>query len=130
MNCWLGAGRLGNNVELKYTSAGQAYGRVLMAVDRYGKEGKKSTDWIRLVLWGKNAENAARFVAKGSPVAVMGRISSEFWEKETEGGKKAQLTTEVVVERIDFLGSPVSAHPTLTRPASQPPVEGRGGKVA
>ena len=87
MNCWLRVGRLGNNIELKYTNGGLAYGRVLIAVDRYGKDGKKSTDWIRLVLWGKNAENASRFLAKGSPVAVIGRISSEFWEKETEAGK-------------------------------------------
>jgi len=87
MNCWLSVARLGNNIELKYTNGGLAYGRVLIAVDRYGKDGKKSTDWIRLVLWGKNAENASRFVAKGSSAAVIGRISSEFWEKETEAGK-------------------------------------------
>ena len=129
MNCWLGVGRLGNNIDLKYTNGGLAYGRVLMAVDRYGKDGKKSTDWVRLVLWGKNAENGARFVAKGSPVAVMGRISSEFWEKDTEGGKKSQLTTEVIVERIDFLGGSPQSHVTVTRPTSAPS-EGRGGKVA
>ena len=81
------------------------------------------------MLWGKNAENGSRFVAKGSPVAVMGRISSEFWEKETEAGKKSQLTTEVVVERIDFLASPVQAHTLVTRPASAS-TEARGGKVA
>src|SRR5215471_20872377 len=129
MNCWLSVARLGNNIELKYTNGGLAYGRVLIAVDRYGKDGKKSTDWIRLVLWGKNAENASRFVAKGSPVAVMGRIRSEFWEKETDAGKKSQLTTEVVVERIDFLASPTQPHATLTRPVA-PPADTRGGKVA
>lgn len=129
MNCWLGVGRLGNNIDLKYTTSGLAYGRVLIAVDRYGKDGKKSADWIRLVLWGKNAENGSRFVGKGSPVAVMGRISSEFWEKKTEAGKKSQLTTEVVVERIDFLGSPIQTHTPLTRPTSTP-AETRGGKVA
>src|SRR6266496_2509455 len=45
MNCWMGCGRLGNNVELRYTPGGQALARVLLAVDRYGKEGKKRTDW-------------------------------------------------------------------------------------
>ena len=124
MNCWLGAGRLGNNIDLRYTPGGQAYGRALMAVDRYGKDGKKSTDWIRLVLWGKNAENAAKYIGKGSPVAVMGRISSEFWERTTDDGKKSQLTTEVVVERIDFLGPPNHA---TQQPAAVP---ARGGKAA
>jgi single-strand DNA-binding protein len=124
MNCWIGAGRLGGNIDLKYTQGGQALARVLLAVDRYGKDGKKSTDWIRLVLWGRNAENAARFIGKGSPVAIMGRISSEFWERETDDGKKTQLTTEVVVDQIDFLGPPTQ-RPQVA--AAQP---ARGSKAA
>jgi single-strand DNA-binding protein len=124
----MGCGRLGGNVELRYTPGGHALARVLLAVDRYGKDGKKGTDWIRLVLWGGTAENASRFVGKGSKVTVMGRISSEFWERETEDGKKSQLTTEVVVESIEFHGSmyrpPVGNTPqTAEQPA-------RGGKAA
>jgi single-strand DNA-binding protein len=124
MNCWIGSGRLGGTIDMKYTPSGQALARVLLAVDRYGKDGKKSTDWIRLVLWGRNAENAARFLGKGSPVAVMGRISSEFWERETDDGKKSQLTTEVVVEQIDFLGPPSQ------RPQAQAAQPARGSKAA
>ena len=63
--------------------------------------------------------------AKGSPVAVLGRISSEFWERTTDDGKKSQLTTEVVVERIDFLGPPIHA---ATAAPQQPAA--RGGKAA
>jgi single-strand DNA-binding protein len=125
MNCWIGAGRLGSNIELKYTPAGMALARVLLAVDRYGKDGKKSTDWIRLVMWGRTAENSARYVGKGSPVSVMGRLSSEFWERETDEGKRSQLTTEVVVERIEFLGPP--AHRPQVQAAAPP---ARGGKAA
>jgi single-strand DNA-binding protein len=128
MNCWMGCGRLGGNVELRYTPGGHALARVLLAVDRYGKDGKKGTDWIRLVLWGRTAENASRFVGKGSKVTVLGRISSEFWERETEDGKKSQLTTEVVVESIEFHGSmnrpPVG---NAQQPAERP---ARGGKAA
>jgi len=120
MNCWMGCGRLGANIDLKYTPGGHALARVLLAVDRYGKDGKKSTDWIRLVLWGRTAENAARFVGKGSKITVMGRISSEFWERETDAGKKSQLTTEVVVEHIDFHGSPTYRPPATPQVAEQP----------
>jgi single-strand DNA-binding protein len=124
----MGCGRLGGNVELRYTPGGHALARVLLAVDRYGKDGKKGTDWIRIVLWGRTAENAARFVGKGSKVTVLGRISSEFWERETEDGKKSQLTTEVVVESIEFHGSmyrpPVGS---TQQPAEQP---ARGSKAA
>jgi single-strand DNA-binding protein len=120
MNCWMGCGRLGGNVEVRYTPGGHALARVLLAVDRYGKDGKKGTDWIRLVLWGRTAENAARFVGKGSKVTVMGRVSSEFWERETEVGKKAQLTTEVVVEHIEFHSSPTYRPPAAPQAAEAP----------
>jgi single-strand DNA-binding protein len=126
MNCWMGCGRLGSNVELRYTPSGHALARVLLAVDRYGKDGKKSTDWIRLVLWGRTAENAARFVGKGSRVTVIGRISSEFWERETDAGKKSQLTTEVVVEHIEFHASQFRP-PVPTAQGAEP---ARGGKAA
>ena len=124
MNCWMGCGRLGSNVEVRYTQGGHALARVLLAVDRYGKDGKKSTDWIRLVLWGRIAENAARFVGKGSKVTVMGRVSSEFWERETDEGKKSQLTTEVVVEHIEFHSSP-AFRPSGAPPAASDPQRGR-----
>lgn len=128
MNCWMGCGRLGANIDLKHTPGGHALARVLLAVDRYGKDGKKNTDWIRLVLWGRTAENAARFVGKGSKVTVMGRISSEFWERETDAGKKSQLTTEVVVEHVEFHGPPMNRpQPAGPPPAAQPQ---RGGRAA
>jgi hypothetical protein len=55
----------------------------------------------------------------------MGRVSSEFWERETEDGKKSQLTTEVVVESIEFHGSAMYRPPVGG--AQQP---ARGGKAA
>jgi single-strand DNA-binding protein len=123
----MGCGRLGGNIDVRRTPGGHAVARVLLAVDRYGKDGKKGTDWIRLVLWGRTAENAARFVGKGSKVTVMGRLSSEFWERETDAGKKSQLTTEVVVEHIDFGGKPTYRPPAAAQ-ATEPP--SRGSKAA
>jgi single-strand DNA-binding protein len=124
----MGCGRLGRDIDVRYTQGGHALARVLLAVDRYGKDGKKSTDWVRLVLWGRTAENAARFVGKGSKVTVMGRISSEFWERDTEGVKKAQLTSEVVVEQIEFHGPPTYRSQPPAAQAAQPPQ--RGSKAA
>jgi hypothetical protein len=52
----------------------------------------------------------------------MGRVSSEFWERETGDGKKAQLTTEVVVEHIEFHSSTTfrpPAAPQVAAPESQ-----------
>jgi single-strand DNA-binding protein len=99
MNRWAGVGRLGQQVELRYTPKGKPLARVLLAVDRVPVNGSKGTDWVRLVLWGKQAEVCAQYAGKGSLVAVEGRLSSEWYERE---GRK-ELATEVVVERIDFL---------------------------
>ncbi|MBO0837330.1 MAG: single-stranded DNA-binding protein [Actinobacteria bacterium] len=125
MNYWMGCGRLGSDIDLKYTPGGRAMARVLLAVDRYGKEGKKTTDWIRLVLWGRDAENAARFTGKGGVVAVGGSIRAEFFEKETPDGKQSRLNPEIQVDRIDFVTSPPQRG--NGQPQSQPQ---RAGKSA
>jgi single-stranded DNA-binding protein len=69
-----------------------------------------------------------RCAAPPGRTAVMGRISSEFWERETTEGKKSQLTTEVVVESIEFHGPPTQRpQPTASVQAAS---AGRGAKAA
>src|SRR5579884_236623 len=99
MNRWTGVGRLGQQVELRYTPKGRPVARVLLAVDRVPVNGQRGADWVRLVLWGRQAEVCSQYAGKGSLVAVEGRLSSEWYERE---GRK-ELATEVVVERLDFL---------------------------
>src|SRR5579884_47382 len=99
VNRWTGVGRLGQQVELRYTPKGRPVARVLLAVDRVPVNGQRGADWVRLVLWGRQAEVCSQYAGKGSLVAVEGRLSSEWYERE---GRK-ELATEVVVERLDFL---------------------------
>src|SRR5437763_11409734 len=128
MTCWMGVGRLGKDVDMRYTKSGQAVARVLLAIARYGKDGRKTTDWVPLVLWGKNAINTSQFAGKGNRVAVTGSISSEFWERETEAGKKSQLSPEIVVERIDFVDPP--GYRPSSGAAASAAQNTRGGKAA
>ncbi|HZU18581.1 MAG TPA: single-stranded DNA-binding protein [Candidatus Dormibacteraeota bacterium] len=60
MSRWTGVGRLGQQVELRYTPKGRPVARVLLAVDRVPVNGSKGTDWIRLVLRGRQAEVCSR----------------------------------------------------------------------
>ena len=72
--------------------------RFTLAVDR----AKEGTDFIRIVVWDKQAENVNRYLHKGSKCAVLGRIQTGSY-KDREG--KTVYTTDVVASRVEFLDS-------------------------
>ena len=63
-------------------------------------EMKEQTDWHRIVVWGKQAENAAKYLAKGSMVYVEGSMRYRDWT-DKEGNKRS--TPEVQAQSITFL---------------------------
>jgi single-strand DNA-binding protein len=100
-------GNLGRDPELRYTKNGQAVANFSLATTerfggRDGGEEREQTEWHRIVTWGKTAENCAQYLSKGRSVYIEGRIQSREWE-DKEGNKRS--TTEVVAQRVQFLGS-------------------------
>ena len=100
-------GRLTTDPELRYTTDNRAYVRVNVAVDRgLSKEdkeaGKQSADFISCVFWNKTAENLAKFMKKGSQIALIGKIRTGSYDKED--GTKG-YTTDVRVDNLTFLDS-------------------------
>lgn len=65
--------------------------------DRDGKR-QESTDYHNIVVFGKQAENCAKYLTKGSSAYVEGRMQTRSWEKD---GQK-QYRTEVVADRVQF----------------------------
>lgn len=96
-------GRLTRDPELSYTpNNSTAVGRFTIAVDRPVQAGKeRQADFIRITVWGKQAETCERYLTKGRQVAVMGRIQTGSY-KNREG--VTVYTTEVVADRVEFLG--------------------------
>ena len=99
-------GNLGRDPELRYTASGQAVSSFTVATnerwnDRDGKP-QERTEWHRIVVWGKQAENCANYLAKGRSVYVEGRLQTREWE-DKEGQKRQ--TTEIVAQTVQFLGS-------------------------
>lgn len=98
-------GNLGNDPDLRYTPSGAAVCTLSVATTdvRMDKEGNRQelTEWHRVVVWNKQAENCAKYLAKGRPVFVEGRIQTKSWEDKS--GQK-RYTTEIVAERVQFLG--------------------------
>jgi single-strand DNA-binding protein len=108
-------GRLGSDLELKYTKSGTAVTGCSLAVEA-GFGDNKKTLWIGLDFWGKTAEAASKFLAKGRKIAVTGRLDQSEYEKD---GKTIQKT-RVVVENWTFADSEKSGN-SSDRPARQEP---------
>ena len=97
-------GRLVRDVDLRQTSTGKEMTYFTLAVNRNFKneQGEQAADFISCVAFGKTAENMARFLSKGSLIAVEGRISTRNFQGN-DG--KTVYVTEVVVGNVTFLES-------------------------
>ena len=99
-------GNLATDVELREVGEGKHRAGFLLAVDRAGKDA--GADFVRISAWERQAETCAEYLAKGSQVAVEGRLRSHSWEDE---GKR-RSSIEVTAHRVQFLGSPRSGEVT------------------
>ncbi len=91
-------GRLGQDIELKYTSSNDAVANLSLATsenwtDRQGQRQEK-TEWHRVVLFGKLAEIANQYLSKGSQVYIEGKLQTRKYQ-DKQGMER--YTTEVVV---------------------------------
>lgn len=93
-------GRLTKDPELRYIPESQnAVATFTIAVDRpYAKE--KQADFIRITVFGKQAENCERFLTKGRLTGIQGRLQTGSY-KNKEGA--TVYTTDVVADRVEFL---------------------------
>ena len=96
-------GRLGRDPELKFTPAGKAVTNFTMATSENWKddsgERQERTEWHRIVIWGKLAEVAAKYLTKGSQVYIEGKLQTRDWEKD---GQK-HYTTEIIANNMTML---------------------------
>ena len=100
MRKFTGIGRLGRDPELKQTRGGTSVSSVSVAFDD-GYGDRKSTLWIKLEFWGKQAENFCRFLSKGDQIYAEGRLDIEEW-KDRDG--KDRFTMKVTGSRFEFFG--------------------------
>ena len=101
MNSVVLIGRLTKDTESRMTQSEKQTTTFTIAIDRpYAKE--KTADFLRVVTFGKTAENCAKYISKGSLVGVQGRIQTGSYE--TTSGEK-RYTTEIIADRVEFLES-------------------------
>ncbi len=98
-------GRLGRDPEHRATAGGTPVSSFSVATDRFRKQNgnvEKSTDWHRIVAYGKSAEQCNQYLRKGRLVCVEGSLQTRSWEKPP--GEK-HYVTEVIAARVTFLDS-------------------------
>ena len=99
-------GNLGKDADVRYTSGGSAVATISVATtevwnDKSSGERQEKTEWHRVVLWGKTAENLKDYLTKGKQIYVEGKLQTRKWQ-DRDGNDK--YTTEIRSDRIVLLG--------------------------
>lgn len=98
-------GNLGADPEVRFSAGGVAVAKLSVActekVKGHGGDWEDRTEWVRLVCFGKTAENAGQYLEKGRQVYADGRLQTSEW-KDKDGNRR--WTTEVICNELLFLG--------------------------
>lgn len=119
-------GRLTKDPEIRYTSGTQmAVATFTVAIDRPVKAGEeKKADFPRVTVFGKQAENCEKYLAKGRLVGIHGRIQTGSY---TNKDGATVYTTDVVADRVEFLGNQGGGQSEAYRAAAAPLAEDQEG---
>lgn len=97
-------GRLGSAAEIKEFD-GKKLARFSLATNEYYKNSKgekiEDTQWHQIVAWGKLAEIAEKYTAKGKEVAIVGKLNNRSYEDKA-GNKK--YICEIQASELLLLG--------------------------
>jgi single-strand DNA-binding protein len=91
-------GRLGQDPEIRQTGSGKSVGNFSLATDGQGESAK--TEWHRIIVWDRLADQCGQYLRKGRQVFIEGRIQTREWE-DRDGNKRQ--TTEIVAYSVQFL---------------------------
>lgn len=115
-------GNITRDIELRNLPGGQAIAQIGLAVNRSwtGTDGQKKeeTTFIDCEAWGKTAEVMHKYLAKGRPVFIEGRLKLDQWDDKETGQKRSKM--KVVVDGFQFVGSkPEGERDVQQQPAGQ-----------
>jgi single-strand DNA-binding protein len=99
-------GNLTRDPELRSTNSGTAVCSLRIASNSSMKD--SSGNWVEkpnffdVTVWGGQGENCARYLAKGRPVAIDGRLNWREWQDQ-QGNKRQSV--DIIADSVQFLGS-------------------------
>ena len=96
-------GRLGQDPEVRYTQDGTAVTNLSIATSESYKdkngERQDKTEWHRVNVWGKTAENCGQYLGKGRMVLIEGPLQTRSFEKDGD----TKYVTEIKAQKVVFL---------------------------
>lgn len=108
-------GRLTKDPDTRYTTDNMAVTRFTVAVDRYGKDA--GADFISCVAFKNTAEFIDKYFHKGMKIGITGHIQTGKYDNK-DG--KTVYTTDVVVDRAEFVEKKADAPETIGQPTENP----------
>jgi single-strand DNA-binding protein len=99
-------GNLTRDVQIKHTANNTAIANLSLAVNRRYRnnagEMQEETTFVDCEAWGRTAETMGKYLSKGRPVFIEGRLRLDQWE-DREGNKRSKLV--VVIDTFTFVDS-------------------------
>lgn len=119
-------GRIGRDVELRYTPSGMAVAAIALAYE-YGRKdqqtGKKPTQWIEVTMWGKTAEALSQYLTKGKQVFIDAKdLHIQTYDKN-DGTKGFKLAAEFVGVKFAHDGQQQNQDPAQQQYQQQQPAQ-------
>lgn len=105
-------GNLTRDVDLRSTAKGTAIATICLAISRKTKDSQE-TIFVDVFLTGRTAENAEKYLSKGSPVFIEGSLQMNSWT-DKDGNKKSKMN--VFCENMQFISS--ASRGSSARPAA------------
>ena len=100
-------GRLGQDPEIKTTNSGSQVCNLSIATTELGRKdqatgqrGQDETEWHRVTLFGKMAENAGQYLKKGSQVYIEGRLNTRKWQDQNG---QDRYSTDIIGNEMQFM---------------------------
>lgn len=100
-------GNLTRDPQVRYTPSGTAVTDIGLAVnrtwfDKQSNSRRDETTFVDVTLWGRQAEVAGEYLAKGRQVLIEGRLQLDTWDDKETGQKRSKL--RVVGENMTMVG--------------------------
>ena len=124
-------GNLTRDPELRSLPSGMSVCSLRIACNTRRKnnstgEWEDKPNYFDVTVWGAQGENCARFLSKGRPVALDGRLEWREWEERETGNKRQAI--DIIADAVQFLGGRDDApaggrrrlHAALRRPGRRP----------
>jgi single-strand DNA-binding protein len=114
-------GNLTRDVEMKYTQGGTAVAELGLAInhsyrDSRTNEKKEEVTFVDVTFFGRTAEIASEYLAKGRPVLIEGRLKYEQWQDKQAGANRSKL--RIIGDTLQLLGGKEGGQAAATRPAN------------